>query len=174
MWRQIVYKDNGVIAGLWSTNHLVKVQSSFLGSNAVTELPLYRPNWISLYAGKFYPRDFVHYGFQDDDLPLFGKIREVIVLAGSTCLFELDVYNTKGINSHVASYQVLRTNHTAVVLLSHIDDKRSYYAHTYLGDSRQYITMRSYTPPNLNWLLIAIKMTFNNIHLCYYKVVTCE
>ena len=105
-----------------------------------------RPNWISIYGEKFYPHDYVHYGFQDDDLPAFGKITDVIVLAGSTPLLELQVYRTMGINNHVASYQVRRTNETVVVLLSQLDDRRPYYAHTYLGDLCLYITMRSHTP----------------------------
>ena len=49
-------------------------------------------------------------GFQDDDLPLFGKIKDIIVASGSMPLLVIDHYKTNGINTHISAYQIICTN----------------------------------------------------------------
>lgn len=105
-----------------------------------------RPNWIHIYGERFYRHEFVHKGFQEDDLPVFGKILDIIVIAGSTSLLQLEVYQTMGINSHLSAFQVSRTNLKTIVLLSRLYNKHRYCAHSCKSDSSTYITMRSHSP----------------------------
>lgn len=85
-------------------------------------------------------------GFQDDDLPSFGKIKDIILASGSTPLLALEVYRTEGINTHIAAYQIFRTNSTAIILLSNLFNKTIYYAHSYIGDGKTYIALRAHVP----------------------------
>ena len=107
---------------------------------------MYRANWIHIYGERFYRCEFVHSGFQEEDLPIFGKIVDIIVIAGSTPVLQLDTYNTLGINSHLSAFEVSRTNLKTVILLSQLHNKDLYYAHSCPGDSSTYITMRSHVP----------------------------
>lgn len=88
----------------------------------------------------------MHNGFQEDDLPIFGKIVDIIVIAGSIPVLQLDTYKTMGINSHLSSFQVSRTNLKTVILLSQLHNKDRYCAHSSPGDPHTYITMRSHVP----------------------------
>lgn len=97
-----------------------------------------RPNWILIYGERFYRREFVHSGFQENDLPVFGKIVDIVVLAGSIPVLQLDVYKTMGINSHLSAFQVTRTPLTTVILLSQLHNKQRYYAHSCVSDSNTY------------------------------------
>ncbi len=59
----------------------------------------YRPNWIGAYGEKYYRREYVHVGFQEDDLPGFGKILDVL-LVSNIVLLQLELCQTLGINCH--------------------------------------------------------------------------
>lgn len=105
-----------------------------------------RPNWIGVYGERYYRNEFVLVGFQDDDLPAFGKINDIVVASGTIPLLAVNLYKTVGINSHIAAYQILRTNHRSTVLLSSLTNKHILYSHPYIGDNNTYITLRSHVP----------------------------
>lgn len=110
----------------------------------------YRPNWIKIYGNRYYRSDFVHDGFQEDDLPVFCKIVDIIILAETIPLLQLDVYKTLGINGHLSSYQISRTTNNTVILLSQLHHKDQYYAHSSPGDSNTYIAMKSHVTNIIN------------------------
>ena len=85
----------------------------------------------------------MHIGWQPDDLPLFGKVIDVLIVGGCPLLW-LQHFATEGINVHLQSYQVLPTLIKSLMVLSSLENKSVFTPHTYLGDHNQYITMRSY------------------------------
>ena len=101
-----------------------------------------RPNWISIFGERYYSQEFVLVGFQDDDLPVFGRIQHVIVVCG-TPLLALKIYKTVCLYSHLSAYQIIETNSVLVVLLSELETYQPYCSHLYIGDNQTYITMRS-------------------------------
>lgn len=106
----------------------------------------YRPNWIGIYGECYYRDDFVLIGFQDEDLPSFGKIKDIAVASGSIPLVIVDIYRTQGINTHIAAYHILCTNTKSAVLLSDLITKHTFYVHLYIDDGNTYIVMRSHVP----------------------------
>ncbi len=42
---------------------------------------LYSPNWIKIYGSRFSRGQYVLCGWQDDDLPMFGLIKDITVIA---------------------------------------------------------------------------------------------
>ena len=95
-----------------------------------------RPNWIYIYG-------IDSSGFQPDGLPISSKIVDIIVLAESIPLLQIDTYKTWGINNHLSAFQNSRTSTNTVILPSQLHNKDKYYAHSNPGDSHTYITMKS-------------------------------
>ncbi|XP_065889172.1 uncharacterized protein [Dysidea avara] len=50
-------------------------------SSAVTVL---RPTWVKVYGEEYHRNDFVHLGWQLNDLPLFTKVKDILVIGGLT------------------------------------------------------------------------------------------
>ncbi len=73
---------------------------------------------------------------------------DIIVIARTISLLQLDIYDTVGINSHLSAYQICRTMHNKVVLLSQLHSKSVYYPHSNRGDSNTYIVMKSHVHNN--------------------------
>ena len=93
---------------------------------------------------EYYRNSCVLVGWQPaDDLPCFGKIEDILVIGGCSLLW-LQLFTTAGINSHLLSYQVSLTLNKSLVILSTLVNKSTYTPHTFLGDNKLYITMRSY------------------------------
>ncbi len=103
-------------------------------------------NWIGAYGEKYYRRDYVHIGFQEDDLPGFGKILDVL-LVSNIALLQLELCQTLGINCHLSAYSICHTSQKRLVLLPKLPNKQRYYAHSCRGDCNTYIVMK-YNVPN--------------------------
>ena len=82
----------------------------------------FRPNWIGAFGEKYYRKDFLHIGFQDDDLPLFAKIVDILVIASIT-LFYVELYQTIGINGHLSAYAIVCTPQKDLMLLPQLQNK---------------------------------------------------
>ena len=105
---------------------------------------LYRPNWIKIYGEQYQRNEFLLVGFQqEDDLPFFGKIYELVV-ASNIPLVAVELYKTEGINSHIAAYLIKRTNNKSCFLLASLSYKNPLYAHSYNGNL--YIVLKTHTP----------------------------
>ena len=118
------------------------IQQIILQQRSIT-IFYYRPNWIKIYGQKYSRTCCVHMGWQPDDLPLFGRVVDVLIVGGCPLLW-LQHFATEGINVHLQSYQVSHTLTKSLVVLSSLENKSVFTPHTYLGDHNQYITMRSY------------------------------
>ena len=82
-------------------------------------------------------------GWQPDDLPVFAKVISIIVLVG-VALLEVELFFTEGINTHLASYLIIPTCEKKLLNLSALDNKEVLYSHTFLGDRKMYMCMRSH------------------------------
>ena len=103
----------------------------------------YRPNWISVHGEKFFRSEFVITGFQSDDLPLFGKVEDILVVSSTIPLLAVKMYRTEGIHMHIDGYQIFPTNETTIILLSILTHKLSFCSHTFIGDKFSYIVFQS-------------------------------
>ena len=82
-------------------------------------------------------------GFQQDDLPLFGQIKDIMVLVG-TPIFGVKVYTTMGINNHLSCFCVVCAYQHSLIPVSKLVCSDTYSIHQSLGDDNMYIAMRSH------------------------------
>lgn len=90
---------------------------------------------------KYHPMDYVVTGWQDNDLPLFGCIQEIIIV-NENALFSVLKCTTLGIERHFHSFVVRRTGEVAMYWLSELADYQALQAH--LLNDRLYITFRTH------------------------------
>ena len=86
--------------------------------------------------------DFVLCGNQIDDLPEFGKIKDIL-LVGSVPMLYVEKYLTEGINNHLMCHTIVRSHKFEVKPISSLVDYTPYSAHTYIGDGQLHIAMRT-------------------------------
>ena len=77
-----------------------------------------------------------------DDLPIFSKITDLIVVIGYP-LVETNMCLTVGLSNHLMSYQLESTLRYFCVALSNLADNHPYTAHTF-DDGNLYVTVRSH------------------------------
>lgn len=82
-------------------------------------------------------------GWQQDDLPQFAKIKDILVMV-ETPVLVVEKFITHGINNHLLCYLIEHTYQTFAVCVSQLIDTHPFTAHTYIGDRGLYIAMRSY------------------------------
>ena len=80
-------------------------------------------------------------GFQEDDLPTFGRIDEILVIT-ATPIFSLRLFTTLGLNNHLLSYAIERMHKTSLILLSQLVHQEPLTSHQRTGDDNVYITLR--------------------------------
>lgn len=103
---------------------------------------LHRPKWVTLMGSKYNRSDYVVAGWQDDDLPVFGCIQDILVL-NNCAMLEVLQYNTEGIDRHYHSYVLKNSNEKALIWLSDLIDFHPLQAHR-LNNGYIYITVRSH------------------------------
>ena len=79
---------------------------------------------------------------QEDDLPLFGRINDIILINGSV-LFRANQYRTQGIDRHYHSFCISNTAVESVCWLSELVDYHPLKGHRLLN-SNFYITLCSH------------------------------
>ena len=104
---------------------------------------IYRPNWIKIYGEQYHRGEFVHMGWQQNDLPEFGKLLDIII-AGGFPFFQVEKYETVGINSHILGYLIRHSYTTTCVHASMLPYKNTFTAHSYIADRRLYIVLKSH------------------------------
>ena len=82
-------------------------------------------------------------GWQQDDLPEFAKIKDILVIVETPVLI-VEKYTTLGINNHILCYMIECTFQTFALCVSGLVASHSFTAHTYIGDRGLYIAMHSY------------------------------
>ncbi len=89
------------------------------------------------YQGKYY----VITTWQDDDLPRFGRIEDIIVVQ-DTVYFKVTCTQTLGIDRHFHSFVVKNSSNTEIVSYSELADHQVFNAHTV--NQTMYITFQSH------------------------------
>ena len=102
----------------------------------------YRPKWISLAGTKYSNSDYVLVGWQDNDLPLFGRINDILVI-NSAALFQVHKYETLGVDRHYHSFCIRKGSSAGLYWLSELVDSYPYQGHILLNGCL-YITFRSH------------------------------
>ncbi len=102
-----------------------------------------RPSWIKIYGEEFHRSDFVHIGWQADDLPEFAKINDILAVGGFP-LIAVEKYKSEGICNHLFAYLIHRAHSKTVIYLPNLLNKQIYSAHAFLGDGGLYVVMRSH------------------------------
>ncbi len=103
---------------------------------------IYRPRWVIHLGIKYMCSDYLLVGWQDDDLPIFGRVQSIIVVKGNA-MFLVGVYNTLGIERHYHSFVINKTANVATCWLSELADYQPLQAHL-LTNGRVYITFRAH------------------------------
>ena len=75
----------------------------------------------------------------NQDLPVFVKVIVLVAVA----LLEVELFFTEGISTHLASCLIIPTCEKRLLNLLALDNKEVLYAHTFLGDRKMYMCMRS-------------------------------
>ena len=83
--------------------------------------------------------------YQEDDLPAFGKIDDIIVIT-STPLLSIILFSTLGINNHLLSYAIRHAHRSSLILVSQLKYPEPLSAHSSIGDSNIYIALQSHVP----------------------------
>ena len=81
-------------------------------------------------------------GKQNDDLPVFGRIKEILVIH-DRAMFHVEKYLTTGIDNHLMCHAIAHTHKLCIIHASDAADSYPYSAHTFIGDGHLYIAMRS-------------------------------
>lgn len=103
---------------------------------------LSRPNWIKLYGEENHRSDFVHLGWQQNDLPEFGKLLDIIIIViREFPFFLVEKYETVDINSHILGYLIWHSYFTSVPVS--MLPYKTITAHSYIADRRLYIVPKS-------------------------------
>lgn len=115
--------------------------------NQTNKLPysfyMYRPTWIKIYGEEYHRDDFVHLGWQHNDLPMFGKILDIFIVGGFPFLL-VEKYKSMGINGHILAYLIQHTYVTNCVYIAHLLYKTVFCAHSYIEDGQLYVVLKSH------------------------------
>ena len=102
-----------------------------------------RPNWVTHKRSKYSVSDYLLIGWQDNDLPIFGKVQFIAVVIGKP-LFAICSYRTIGIDRHSHSFVLSRgTEAYLMYWLSELPLCQLFKAHQ-LTNGCCYITFRSH------------------------------
>ena len=101
----------------------------------------YRPSWIKYDGNTYRISMFILTGWQEDDLPQFGEIKDFLVI-NSTYFLLVRVYMTMGINRHVHSYVKSKRDEENILSLSELPGYPPAVGHSL--NRQLYITLRSH------------------------------
>lgn len=104
-------------------------------------ITIYRPTWLSYSGCKYTASYYVLVGWQDNDLPIFGKIKFIAVIEDKV-LFCVHEYHTEGLDRHYHSFVLGRESKECVYWLSEIPSCRPFIGHRVSNYS--YITFHSH------------------------------
>ena len=76
-----------------------------------------RPNWVQYEGNTYRLAMFVLAGWQEDDLPQFADIKDIMVI-NAVCFLHVQTYITTGIDRHVHSYVITKTDSEDLLTLS--------------------------------------------------------
>ena len=92
---------------------------------------------------KYTPLDYVHIGWQEDDLPIFGQLKCIAVVIGKALLC-VSEYKTHGFDHHYHSYLIQqKSQELSVYWLTELIDHQPLAAHM-IKNGSLCITLRSH------------------------------
>lgn len=91
---------------------------------------------------KYNFHDYILIGWEDDDLPRFGCIQDILFV-DNEALFQVLEYKTLGIDRHYHSFCVKQSNVQSIYWLRELPDHHSFQSHR-LSNHSLYITFRSH------------------------------
>lgn len=103
---------------------------------------IFRTNWIIYMGMKYNCSDFVITRWQEDDLPRFGCIKDILIVKDNAFFHVLE-HNTIGIDRHYHSFCITLIDQEAVISLSDLIECHSFRGH-HLLNGGLYITSRTY------------------------------
>ena len=80
-------------------------------------MPSNTPKWIIENGVKYAKSDYVLIGWQETDLPTFGRIQTILVI-NNVPLFVVTVYHASGIICHYHSFVIEQTSITITISLA--------------------------------------------------------
>ena len=101
----------------------------------------YSSSWIKTHGEEYHQGDYILIGKQVDDLPVFAKITDLIVIVDYP-VAEVNVCRTVGLVNHLMSYLLVLSLDFCCVSLLSLVESRPYTAHTF-DDGNLYVTLRS-------------------------------
>lgn len=110
-----------------------------------TSFFIFSPNWIRIHGETYHRSEFVIYGFQEDDLPVFGRIDDILVIT-ATPMLSIRLFRTLGINNHLLCYAIEHTHQKVLILLNQLICPDPLSPHQRIGDDNLYIALRSHIP----------------------------
>jgi len=99
------------------------------------------PNWIKIHGEEYHFGDYILIGRQPDDLPVFAKITDLMVIVDYP-VSEVNICRTVGLVNHLMSYMIVPSLQLHCVSLINLVECHPYSAHTF-DDGGLYITLRS-------------------------------
>lgn len=106
---------------------------------------VFRPKWICKLSTMYKEKSFIIIGSDGLD-PVFGRIEDILVIAGDYVLFVVVVFNVLYFESHYHAYALSITSNKKVVSLSNLSDYNVYHSHK-MSDGLSYITLKYYFLP---------------------------
>lgn len=85
--------------------------------------------------------DFVLIGWQDNDLPIFGRIQQIIIIK-NIALFVVSIYSAYGIDRHYHSFVIKESGEVATKCLPNLAALQTFQGH--IKGAVLYITFRSF------------------------------
>jgi hypothetical protein len=105
---------------------------------------VHRPNWIKVCGNTYRLSEFLVVGWQDNDLPEFGKI-EQLMMVSHVPIAALTLYDTQGIDRHYHSYAVSSTSQVKIIGIEQFEGYPPVIGH-YINSQSQYIVVRTCVP----------------------------
>ena len=97
----------------------------------------------------YQPNYFVLTGFQEDDLPIFSRICDIL-LQNERPMVQVVDFHTDGILQHYHSYSITPINNKHIICLHDLIEPRPFNSHLISGVSSHVVTLRSIVIPFVN------------------------
>ena len=102
-----------------------------------------RPKWVKCNGEVYRSSAFLLTGWQEDNLPAFSSIQDIIVVDKNLFLIVCK-FTTVRIDRHFHSFVVSKVGAQQLTTLDQLVDTHPLYGHYVRGNSLVYITMRSH------------------------------
>ena len=100
----------------------------------------FRTSWVKCNGRKYQVGDYLLTGWQQDDLPTFGRVIVIFLIKNCTYV-KVTKFRTKGIDRHYHSYVLEYDRSEEVKSVDSLGNSQTYNAHL-LRNDLLYITMK--------------------------------